>query len=618
MDTVIFDQTPLAEYLRDEGEEGHQNWVSADTPPDTASERSESPCPSFAPRGRPILRGSFRNRLPTRLQIHVPPAANPALTTLHDTYSKAVNARMDPADSSKFLEQFRYTIVASQLLRSDAVVGQQSAPNSAPGNLQHKPGLDTPLSTTGVLLAVASACIIAWFSSWVYQGGISALSRKRTSVIFVFFGVIVFLLVAHAKRQRLRHLRDQALTELSAFVSTSQDFDSATGAAIALIQEVEVVSRGYRLSTPLPPISRLDDNGQSRRCVRLRKALRTCFADVIPKYQQAGAVTKGFAEQLDLEKYYDIYEITDLDISDADQPLSEADEEDAESLRILRISQARFHTIRKTLLCALLAYETTGDESDYLRWSTTVEGLRMLTQVTKEAYTRVRRILSEEEMFQVPPTPKMPLTPGREKWRSQLRNINSLSTGIRGLQAKLHLLREESDRTLNEADTGVSQLGSNLMSQYDSIGVDLKALMQAWEDGKTALASGIDRHEKRVSSMSAIMSPASSLSGLTTVEEGGALEALKTLNGESPSTMDFGSPSEPDTEQVFEAVALPRQRPRSMFTREERITKMREERSRKETARQTIEANQGMLRELEMVIHHLPKTRREAPGRVSL
>jgi hypothetical protein len=210
------------------------------------------------------------------------------------------------------------------------------------------------------------------------------------------------------------------------------------------------------------------------------------------------------------------------------------------------------------------------------------------------------------------------LTPGRERWRVQLRKLNSLSTGIRGLQAKLQLLREESDRTLNESDD-ISELGGSLMAQYDSIGVDLKSLMQAWEEGKAALASGIDRNEKRLSSMSTLLSPTISLSGLTSVEEGGALEALKALNGDSPSTLDFSSPRESENEEIFEAVAKP-VRPRSIFSREERIAKMREERERKELIREKAEANRGMLRELEMVINLRPRGQGNATttGRISM
>jgi hypothetical protein len=203
----------------------------------------------------------------------------------------------------------------------------------------------------------------------------------------------------------------------------------------------------------------------------------------------------------------------------------------------------------------------------------------------------------------VPVTPKIPLTPSRERWRAQLRKLNSLSSGIRGLQAKLHVLREESDRNLNDTED-VSELGTNLMIQYESIGIDLKALMQEWEDGKAALASNIDRNERRISSISGMLSPTTSLSGLTAVDDGNAWDALKILNGEarSRSSMDFSSS---DAEEVFEAVALPRQR--STFTREERIWKMKEDRMRKASMKSKKEANTHMLRELESVIKLRPR-----------
>jgi len=181
----------------------------------------------------------------------------------------------------------------------------------------------------------------------------------------------------------------------------------------------------------------------------------------------------------------------------------------------------------------------------------------------------------------------------------------------------LALLREESDRSLNEAND-VSELGPNLMAQYESIGQDLKMLAQTWEEGRAALASGIDRNEKRLSSLGTLLSPTISWSGATTVEETGALEALKTLNGESPFMAGFSSPPEPETEEVFEAVAMPR--PRSIVSREERIARMKEERERKAEVKGHADANRGMLRELERVINLRPKGRSNtmsAPGRVS-
>jgi hypothetical protein len=166
---------------------------------------------------------------------------------------------------------------------------------------------------------------------------------------------------------------------------------------------------------------------------------------------------------------------------------------------------------------------------------------------------------------------------------------------------------------LNETED-VSELGTNLMIQYESIGMDLKALMQEWEDGKAALASNIDRNERRISSMSGILSPTTSLGGLTAVEEGNAMDALKALNGEarSRSSMDFSSS---DAEEVFEAVAIPRQR--STLTREERIAKMKEDRAKRESMKDKAEANTHMLRELESVINMRPRGRTTPAGRVT-
>jgi len=265
-------------------------------------------------------------------------------------------------------------------------------------------------------------------------------------------------------------------------------------------------------------------------------------------------------------------------------------------------------------LCCLLAQDANGGKPDFLRWGTVVDEIHSVSVVTDEAGERLGRILSEEEVFPVPPTPKIPLTPGRERWRAQLRKLNSLSSGIRGLQAKMHILREESDKTLNETED-VSELGTNLMIQYESIGIDLKALMQEWEDGKAALASNIDRNERRVSSMSGMLSPTTSLGGLTAVEEGNVMDALRALNGEPQyrKSMDLSSSS--DVEEVFEAIAIPRQR--SNLTREERIVKIKQDRVKRESMKSSVDANTKMLRELESVINMRPRGRTTPAGRIT-
>ncbi|OAA73476.1 Proliferating cell nuclear antigen, PCNA [Cordyceps fumosorosea ARSEF 2679] len=611
MDPVIDQESPLADYLKDQDDESQQGWAEADSQPDrpASSQFDLSPpgSPSqFAPTGRPLVKQRFRNKAPTPLQTS-DAALNP-LRALRRNYSAAVAASMDRADNEKFLEQFRYMIIASQLLSGHTVAARRHAGAEALGAAVEND--QSLLSNEGIIASILGALAIAVVLSWIFgHRKDSYITRKRLIFLIALLVASGVLGQVYVRRQWLHYRREQSLSELSGFIINSHEFDSVVEATLALVQEVELVSRGYRISAPLPPVSRIEDRSQSRKCIRLRRVLKTSMAEVLELYDRLATLIQGFSEQTELEKYYDMYDISDFDIQDARQGFTEAEFEDSESLRTLKILAARFYTERKMLLCAMLALDASGESNDLLRWTAAVEALQELNKSTKAAFRRIQDILSEEQSFPIPPTPKIPLTPGRERWRAQLRKLGSLSTGIRGLQAKLHLLREESDRALDDSND-ISEMGPNLMAQYDSIGVDLKEVMAAWEEGKNALAVGIDRNEKRLSSMSTLMSPRSSMSGITAAEDGNAADAFKALTGESPPRSEKGSPVV--DKEVFEAVALPR--PRSTLTREERLVKMREDREQKAQARQQMDATRGMLRELETVINLRPKNRHSTPA----
>jgi len=177
----------------------------------------------------------------------------------------------------------------------------------------------------------------------------------------------------------------------------------------------------------------------------------------------------------------------------------------------------------------------------------------------------------------------------------------------------MHVLREESDKTLDESED-ISELGSNLMAQYESIGADLRSLMQDWENGNAALALNINKHERRISlssnGLKSPLSPTFSLGGLTVVGSS-PRDALKVLNGDDRSHSSL-EPSGSD-EEIFEAIAAPRQR--SQLSREERIVKMKRDRLKQASARENAAANTHMLRELETVINLRPKTR--TTGRIT-
>ena len=360
----------------------------------------------------------------------------------------------------------------------------------------------------------------------------------------------------------------------------------------------------------MPPISRLEEQSQTRRCARLRRTLNSVLTNLITPYVEAYENLRPHATEIDFEKYCDIYEISQTDIQEAAEfKLAEHNEiENRETLRALKINSQKLHLIKKLFLCSLLALDADGRKSDFARWSLAINAMQSLAYRSAEAAVDLDTILVEEDRFTLPPTPQIPLTPGRERMRTQMRKVSSLSQGIRGLQAKLHILREEADRALDESNE--IDLGSNLISQYDSIGADLKSLMQEWEDGKASLVMNIDKHERRISSssngfLSVSHSSTPSLSGLTAVGGCSPIDALKILNGEVRSQTSVDTTS--SDEEVFEAIALPRQR--STLTREERIAKMKEDRVRREIAREKTDASTHMLKELETVIKLRPRGR---------
>jgi hypothetical protein len=112
---------------------------------------------------------------------------------------------------------------------------------------------------------------------------------------------------------------------------------------------------------------------------------------------QAYTALKPFTEEMDLEKYYDIYDISDTDFTEASLGYSDSEFEDPESVRVLKILASRFFMSRKIVLCCLLALDANGGKPDFLRWSTAVDEIQGITSSTSEVEGRLHRILSEEE-----------------------------------------------------------------------------------------------------------------------------------------------------------------------------------------------------------------------------
>ncbi|KAL4951594.1 Mysoin-binding motif of peroxisomes-domain-containing protein [Aspergillus filifer] len=332
---------------------------------------------------------------------------------------------------------------------------------------------------------------------------------------------------------------------------------------------------------------------------------------MLEQYIQAQHALQPLSDSANLAKYYDIYDVSSEDLQEVETAFADRETEDQFSLRGLRALFGRLYLVRKSILCCLLALGADGGGSDIARWSTAVEQMRNLTTVTGDSMQRMTNILNEEDRTaeNIPPSPLPTASPGKERLRSQYRKLNSLSQGIRALHAKMHILKEVSTSDFDNSDT--SELEASLLAQYESIGTDIRGLLQEWEAGKSSLMNSLDRESNssrsRPPSSLFPTSPTPSLGGTTAVE-GSPSDALRALNGEGRPLSGITYNIE-DAEEIFEAVALPaRKNKRQSLTREERIARVKEDRAKQAAARDRVDANTNMLKELEMVIKQRPKT----------
>ena len=111
----------------------------------------------------------------------------------------------------------------------------------------------------------------------------------------------------------------------------------------------------------------------------------------------------------------------------------------------------RASVLRRVTISALMSLQADGSKPDFTRWRTATELLFSLSSNLASSADRVQSVMAEMETLTVPLTPtiKSPHSaPGRDNMRSQVRKISALSSGIRSLQAKMQVLREETKSSI--------------------------------------------------------------------------------------------------------------------------------------------------------------------------
>lgn len=130
-----------------------------------------------------------------------------------------------------------------------------------------------------------------------------------------------------------------------------------------MIQEIELVSRGYRITTPLAPISRIEQNSKHRRCQEARKKLYILLNRAIFKLNCSIANVAPIVDISTVLHLYDLYNAhPQMDPSSQTGPQSSMmeveDDENKLSLEFLKQTCLAMHLRRREFLIQMLALRT--------------------------------------------------------------------------------------------------------------------------------------------------------------------------------------------------------------------------------------------------------------------
>ena len=160
----------------------------------------------------------------------------------------AITSRIGRKENTKFLEQYRYIIVASQLLSNHQYHGSTYASpmarSTGDGQGDGLASLDNPI---GAAATASVALGITYIVKWTVSAPEVQIFIVRIAIMSGLLAAIAIVGQAYLRRRFLHYLRQQNIVETNKFVENSQNVDAAMRAALSLIQEVELVSRGYRM-----------------------------------------------------------------------------------------------------------------------------------------------------------------------------------------------------------------------------------------------------------------------------------------------------------------------------------------------------------------------------------
>ncbi len=155
-------------------------------------------------------------------------------------------------ENAHFLEHFSYIIIASRLL--DEQVAQAAVvPETGACASPRLPASSQPTNRiVGVVSVTLGAFTLAFLLRWSQNAPSLGVGRLRVMVVMAVAAVFAALGYVYVRSCWLDALRQQAIDLAAGLTTNLHSLETSTASALTLVQEVELVSRGYRMWVTSP------------------------------------------------------------------------------------------------------------------------------------------------------------------------------------------------------------------------------------------------------------------------------------------------------------------------------------------------------------------------------
>ncbi|CAO3576811.1 unnamed protein product [Absidia cylindrospora] len=506
---VVYEDTPIAEYL---------NSIES-------GESSVKPAPLHLG----IHQADMKPKTFTIAQLSESLYRYWRQSLFHDTFSVSLPIMEEMA----FEEKFKYLIVTSPLLNDTLSAHpkqkqqkqrRQSSTGPPPfhATAAHtRAGRMGTMATLSGLLAAIGLERFFPFSQYQHQHRhqhhqveSAALVTKAitpTITMALASGVSLYFIYRHLRRSSIRKLYQCALTQLQNVLEQSQLLDGKVHRALLTIQEIELVSRGYRLSTPLSPISRIEQASKSKKCARLRIQLAGLLRHAFIIYEEAIIDMTDRVNKPTLSRLFDMYNIHSVaSLSAASIPTehnnTSTDNENDITLDYLKTLAHLMHLKRRECMLQFLALSVMTGGHDSIRngyeagWRNINTVLVTLGKETKDFVNQIVEAMeiefSKSSALAMENASDASLSTPTDT-RQFIHRLSTLDQHLRTMEARVYLCNDElqkRQRALSKSPNSqtaeeMALEQQQLKMEYMAMEKDIQQLAMEWESGKTALDS---------------------------------------------------------------------------------------------------------------------------------